>query len=264
MARGTSLNLSERWASAGVEQGDVLLLHTSLKRTLTSDDAREEGLTPDDVLQSFLDALGAEGTLLVPLFNFDFCDGVGFDYWNTPSRMGEFTECARRRKGSVRTGHPVYSFAVLGARAEEFSHVDNQSGYGSDSPFALLMEMGGKIGILDLQENDSMTFYHFVEESIGVDYRYLKSFTANYTDRDGKTSLKAYSINVRDIEHGVETAVNPAGEILWESGAFSGERPGTGSGLRVAKASVVFGITSEIIRSGRAEGTLFNRTVFRN
>ncbi len=244
---------------SGVQAGDCLLLHTSLKRTLKTDVSRSANLGPKDVLTSFLDVLGPEGTLVVPLFNFDFCDGVPFDYRTTPSRMGEFTECARRHEKAVRTGHPVYSFAVLGHRADDFVNIDNQSGYGSDSPFAKVLQLQGKIGILDLEENDSMTFYHFVEEMCGVEYRYLKSFTSDYTDQFGVTSRRTYMINVRDIERGVETAVNPAGEILWEVGAYSGDRPGVGSGLRVVDASAVFDITSEIITSGRAEGMLYRR-----
>lgn len=252
--------LSEQWSNSGVQAGDCLLLHSSLKRTLNTDIALSANLGPSDVLKSVLDVLGPEGTLLVPLFNFDFCDGVPFDYFKTPSRMGEFTECVRRHDGAVRTGHPVYSFAALGYRAQDFADIDNQSGYGKDSPFAKLMELNGKIGILDLQENDSMTFYHFVEEACGISYRYLKAFTGDYTDRSGVTSRRTYMINVRDIERGVETAVNPAGEILWEAGAYVGDRPGVGSGLRVVEASSVFKITEEIIRSGKAEGTLYRRT----
>ena len=121
----------------------------------------------------------------------------------------------------------------------------------------MLMEMGGKIGILDLQENDSMTFYHHVEEVCGVDYRYLKPFTGDYTDQFGATSRRTYTINVRDVDRGVETAVNPAGEILWEAGAYSGDRPGERSGLRVVDASSVFRITKDIIKTGQAEGNLY-------
>lgn len=260
MVQNPTSFLSEQWSRSGVRAGDCLLLHSSLKRTLNTDAARSANLGPSDVLKSFLDVLGPEGTLLVPLFNFDFCDGVPFDYFKTPSRMGEFTECVRRHDGAVRTGHPVYSFAALGRRAHDFANIDNRSGYGSDSPFAKLMELGGKIGILDLQENDSMTFYHFVEEACGIDYRYLKSFTSEYTDQSGTTSRRTYMINVRDIEQGVETAVNPAGETLWEAGAYIGDRPGVGSGLRVVEAASVFKITEEIIRSGKAEGNLYRRS----
>ena len=64
--------LSENWARCGVNSGDLLLVHSNIKRTLVT--ARLEGvqLTPDDILDSFLECLGSSGTLVLPLFNFDF------------------------------------------------------------------------------------------------------------------------------------------------------------------------------------------------
>ena len=64
--------LSESWANCGVNSGDILLVHSNIKRTLVK--ARQAGfkLTPDDVLDSFLECVGSSGTLILPLFNFDF------------------------------------------------------------------------------------------------------------------------------------------------------------------------------------------------
>ena len=106
--------LSENWAKCGVNSGDTLLVHSNLKRTLVN--ARRKGiqLTPDDILDSFLDCLGSSGTLMLPLFNFDFPTTKHFDIRNTPSQMGALTEVARKRSNVVRTGHPIYSFAIFG------------------------------------------------------------------------------------------------------------------------------------------------------
>ena len=43
--------LSESWANCGVNSGDILLVHSNIKRTLVK--ARRAGvqLTPDDVLE---------------------------------------------------------------------------------------------------------------------------------------------------------------------------------------------------------------------
>ena len=113
----------------------------------------------DMFVQSFLDAVGSEGTVLFPLFNFGFSNGEPFDIRNTPSKMGKLTEAARLRPDAVRTGHPISSFAVIGAQADRFKGVNNRSGYGEDSPFAILRQMNGKIASLDLDDQNSMTFY---------------------------------------------------------------------------------------------------------
>lgn len=244
--------IAQQWRSCGIQAGDVFLIHSSLKRTL-----QKYHTTPEVILKSFLEAVGPEGTLVLPLFNFDFTRGVPFDIRGTPSQMGALTEAARLYPGAVRSGHPIYSFAAIGPQAEKFN-VNNTSGYGPDSPFAVLRELDGKIGVIDLMDQDSMTFYHHIEELHDVDYRYHKEFTADYTGWDGNTEKRTYSLFVRDIEKGVQTDVNPMGEILWDQGLYSGDRPWEGTGLRVIAAREMFDEVSRVIQAGEAEKYLFS------
>jgi aminoglycoside 3-N-acetyltransferase len=158
--------LADEWKEAGVQEGDVLLLHSSIKRTFKRHLKSGVRLTPQDILESFLEAIGPTGTLLLPLFNFDFTKGVPFDKRITPSHMGALTEAGRMHPQAVRTGHPIYSFAAIGFAADKFKRIDNFSGYGSDSPFAVLRKMNGRIAVLDLPDQNSMTFYHHVEEML--------------------------------------------------------------------------------------------------
>jgi len=250
--------LIDRWRASGIEDGDTLLIHSNIKRTLIEFRRQGMQITPDDILNSFISAVGPKGTLLLPLFNFDFTSGTPFNYYETPSHMGALTESGRLYKGAVRTGHPIYSFAVIGNQSEKFRHVDNESGYSEESPFGILKQLNGKIAVLDLPDQNSMTFYHHVEEVKRVDYRYFKTFTGSYTNKDNEKTEKSYKLYVRDIEHGVRTDVNPAGELMWENGIYSGDRPKIGSGLRVAKAQDIFTFVSDIIDSGKALGTLYS------
>jgi aminoglycoside 3-N-acetyltransferase len=206
----------------------------------------------------FLDAVGPGGTLLFPLFNFDFTKGAAFDMRSTPSHMGALTEAARLHKGAVRTGHPIYSFAAIGARADEFAGIDNESGYGADSPFGMLRRMGGKIAVLDLDDQNSMTFYHHVEEMHGAPYRYFKTFMGEYVDAASAPSMRAYKLFVRDLDAGVLTDVNGCGELMWQARLYRGERPLAGAGLRVIDASAMFDFVSCIIEAGQAQGLLYS------
>lgn len=251
--------LVNRWREAGLAPGGLLLLHSNLQRTLRSGLRTGKRWRPADILASFLEVLGPSGTLLLPLFNFDFTRGVPFDIRMTPSQMGALTEAGRLDPRSVRTGHPIYSFAVIGADAAEFADVNNYSGYGSDSPFAILRQRGGRIAVLDLPDQNSMTFYHHVEEMLTVDYRYHKSFTAAYTDGKGRTEERCYGLFVRDLERGVCTDVDAMGQLLWTQGVYQGDCPGVGSGLRWAEADAIFQSVTEVIESGRAEGLLYRR-----
>lgn len=257
MQREAIVRLADQWRASGVGDGDMVLLHSDIRRTLRG--ARRQGanLSPETLLNSFLEAVGKSGTLLLPLFNFDFARGVPFDIRSTPSQMGVLTEVARQCPSSVRTGHPIYSFAALGAQRELFRGVDNFSGYGADSPFGLLHRNGGKIAVLDLPDQNSMTFYHYVEEMLNVPYRYHKTFTGICIDAQGRPSERTCGLFVRDIEKGVQTHVDPMGELLWQQGLYSGLRPNHGSGLRVICAENMFDATAGIIRDGRALGNLY-------
>jgi aminoglycoside 3-N-acetyltransferase len=251
-------DLKEKWIRSGIEAGDTVLLHSDIKRTLI--EARRQGLRigPEDILRSFIDVLGPDGTLLLPLFNFDFAAGIDFDIRHTPSQMGALTESGRRYEGAVRTGHPIYSFAVIGAKSDEFKGLDNESGYSDDSPFGVLRRLNGKIASLDLSDQKSMTFYHHVEELKGVDYRYFKSFMGRYTDDAGRTTARTYKLYVRDLSRGVRTDVDPAGELMWAAGLYKGSRPKVDTGLRVIRSRDMFEFVATLIDESRALGTLYS------
>ena len=251
-------SLARDWRDAGIRNGDLVLVHSSLRRTVRRCAQNDTPAAVTDILASFQEAVGATGTLLFPLFNFQFTEGVAFDMRSTPSQMGVLTETARQMEGAVRTGHPIYSFAAIGARADQFASIDNHSGYGADSPFAKLRELGGRIAILDLPDQHSMTFYHHVEEMKQVPYRYHKTFAGDYTDAEGMTSQREYGLFVRDLEKGVRTDVDPMGELLWEQSLYSGDRPGDGTGLRVIDAGQLFDAVERVIDSGQAEGLLYS------
>jgi aminoglycoside 3-N-acetyltransferase len=250
--------LQQRWKSSGLEEGDTVLIHSNIRRTLDEYRTGKVVTSPREILTSFLDVIGNKGTLILPLFNFDFTNGVPFDIRTSESQMGALTEIGRKFNGAVRTGHPVYSFAVIGFKASEFKGIDNVGGYAEDSPFGVLRKLNGKIGSLDLDDQNSMTFYHHIEEVKGVDYRYFKSFTGQYTNFLGDMKIKTYEIYVRDVERGVLTDVNPAGELMWSAGLYKGFRPGEGSGLRLINSRSMFDFVEDLIESGRALGTLYS------
>ena len=170
--------LTQRWKTAGVEVGDTLLLHSDVMRTLVLMKRKNFETKLNYILESFMSAIGSSGTLIIPLFNFDFTTGSTFDVNKTPSHMGALTDFIRKYPGVVRTGHAIYSFAVLGKNAKLFDGLDNYSAYGRQSPFGMLRELNGKVAALDLEDDECMTFYHHVEEVAKVPYRFTKEFTA--------------------------------------------------------------------------------------
>ena len=158
--------LKRRWVDSGLKSGDTLLLHSNVKRTLFLMKSCGYKPSPNTILESFLNVLGDNGTLLLPTFNFDFTKGIEFDIKKTKSKMGILTEIGRKHKNAVRTAHPIYSFAVIGKLSNLFFNLDNLNAFGTGSPFDILNKINGKIGVLDLHENDSFTFYHHVSNTM--------------------------------------------------------------------------------------------------
>ena len=234
-----------------------MLFHSNLSALLRSYRRGGFDLTVKMVLDSLLNALGSSGTALFPLFNFDFTKGTSFDIRSTPSHMGTLTETARMRPDAIRTGHPIYSFAAIGAQSNRFAGRVNFSGYGADSPFGILREIDGKIAVLNLPDQHSMTFYHHVEEMLNVPYRYHKTFGGTYINQDGDSSTKQFGLFVRDLERGVVTDVNGMGEKLWSLGLYKGYAPKDGFGCRTIRVEDLYKATADVINAGKAEGLLY-------
>lgn len=255
--------LVDEWRSSGIVENDTVLIHSSLSRLLRKFKQQGIQIKPIDVLTSFQYAVGNKGTLLFPLFNWDFFkippskELFSFDIRTAPSQMGVLTEVARCHPEAIRTPHPIYSFAILGYNTDAFKDLTNFTSCGADSPFAMLKMLNGKIAVLNLAENDSMTFYHHVEEMERVDYRDHKTFKVKYTNFDGVVNERIFKLSFSNKKKGVFIEVTPMGERLWELGLYRGNKPGVGSGLRVVSANDLYQATADIIRSGQALGMLY-------
>ena len=228
--------LTNNFRALGVETGDILLVHSSYKSFGGVDGG------PQTVIDALLEVLGQDGTLIMPTFNFDFCKGADWDVRETPSQMGFMTNLVRQDARATRVFHPIYSFAVIGKHAEAFGELRDKSSYGANSAFAKLRELDGKIMVVGLSYNDSMTFFHHVEEMEGVDYRYLKDFTGNITDWDGNTTIDTYQMLVRNLEMGVETMVDPMGALLEEAEIIKSRKIGDAD-VKLMKANKVYEFT---------------------
>lgn len=95
-----------------IQKGDVVYVVSDILELAKN--ARENGerFDRDVFLDSLKEAVGENGTLLIPTFNWDFCRGIPFDYVKTPGKTGALGNAALKRSDFKRTRHPIYSFAV--------------------------------------------------------------------------------------------------------------------------------------------------------
>src|SRR5574339_719889 len=204
----------EGFRELGVEPGDALLVHSSYKSLGAVDGG------PQIVINALESALGPEGTLIMPTFNFDFNKGAPWDVRTTPSKMGVLTELVRQDPRAKRVFHPFYSFAILGKHAEMLGGLRYKSSYERNSVFGKLRDLDGKIMVIGLSYTNSMTFFHHIEQMEGVAYRFIKQFTGQVTDWDGTTKTDTFEMLVRDIDKGVITEVDPMGELMEKAGVI--------------------------------------------
>lgn len=233
--------LAASFRDLGLGGGDTVLVHSSYKSLGPVIGG------PRTVIDALQCVLGPDGTLIMPTFNFGFCEGEPFDARTTPSSMGVLTELVRKDPNSKRVEHPIYSFAVVGARADEAASISDPSSYGADSLFGHLGKWEGKIMIIGLPYNESMTFFHHVEELQGVGYRYSKSFSGIVTDVTGESCERTVTMYVRDLDRGVLTAVNAMGELLANKGLIRSTRIGHAT-VRLMEAQEIFDATVEAMQ----------------
>ncbi|WP_442601425.1 aminoglycoside N(3)-acetyltransferase [Paenibacillus sp. KN14-4R] len=165
----------------GVQENDHLIVHSSLSSL---------GWVcggPQAVVQALLDAVGEDGTLIMPAQSADWSDpalwqnppvpeewlGViyrempAFDRAVTPTRgMGRIAEMFRTYPGTVRSQHPQVSFCANGNNADHIvsSHPLTPQ-FGMDSPLGKLYDLNTKVILLGVGY-DSCTSFHLAEATL--------------------------------------------------------------------------------------------------
>ncbi|MBR7143942.1 MAG: AAC(3) family N-acetyltransferase [Lentisphaeria bacterium] len=153
----------------GLKNGDIVLLHSSLISL-----GKVNG-GPAAVVDAFLDVIGAEGTLLVPVFG----------------ALGILTDEVKNRPGAVISPCPVGTLAAIGKDAEELcrDHWKAETAHGNDTPYTRLAEKGGFICLLGVDQ-DRNTTLHSVEALLELPY--MNTATRTFKTPDGEEVTKSW------------------------------------------------------------------------
>lgn len=199
--------IKENLEKIGVSKGDILYVASDVSQMIKRaqiDLGFKDKETRNDFLNLVIDAiqeiLGQEGTLLFPMYNWDFCKGITFDYRHTKSKVGALNNFVLEKRPEFRrTRHPIYSFMVWGKEQSYLCALDNQEAFGANSPFAYLDQNNAKQLSLGVDMTGGITFLHYVEQFVQVPYRHHKFFLGQYEDENGCVEFRAYSQYVRDL-----------------------------------------------------------------
>ena len=177
----TQDSLSKDLRSLGIQKGDTLMVHSSVKSLGWVAGGVET------VIRALLDVLGEEGTLVVPTHTIDNTDPstweppdyvpVPSEWWQTiresfpahnvhttPSRrMGQLPEVVRTWPGALRSAHPQTSFAAVGRNAAKITEGHElDSRMGEKSPLAKLEGLQAKVLLLGVNFAKA-TLFHLAE-----------------------------------------------------------------------------------------------------
>lgn len=168
MSTVTRKDVSDALVALGIENGDVLLVHSSLKSMGTVVGGA------DTVIDGMLDVLLPDGTLVVPtLVQKDF--STAYDRWDknvTPSDVGLITETLRKRPEAYRSDQATHSVAAIGKNADYLTcshssfgprmHPYGDYAFSHGSPWQKMYDMGGKVLFLGVGM-EANTYHHFAE-----------------------------------------------------------------------------------------------------
>ncbi len=196
----TKETIEKALRKVGIKKGDIILVHSDSTPVFKLDDPNSLVNPLDLFKKCFLNILGPTGTLVVPTFNWDFCKGKPYSHEKSISQVGIFTNYILWDNTSYRSFHPIYSFAAIGPDAKNICDNISKSSFGKGSVFHKLHKLSAKIVHFNLSE--IYTFLHYIEQSIGVDYRFLKYFKGK-VEKDGIEWEDSFDFYVRYLDREV-------------------------------------------------------------
>ena len=93
-------------------RGDIVYVVSDILALSVKARENKERMDLNRFIDSIIDKVGKEGTILIPTFNWDFCKGETFDIRKTVSRTGALGNAALKRPDFKRSKHPLYSFMI--------------------------------------------------------------------------------------------------------------------------------------------------------
>lgn len=192
----------------GLCRGTILMVHASLSSLGKVDGGS------DALIDALLEALGPEGTLLMPTH--PARDGRTFHPDAVPSDMGTITETFRLRPGVLRSRHPYHPVAAVGARAEEMlrDHEQSAAPDGPETPYGRLIALDGRVLHIGCDLN-TLTLLHTVEAEL--DLPYLRELEMKYVDARGEIR----TLQIKRCPGGHRGGVWKFDRLFREAGAMS-------------------------------------------
>lgn len=186
-----------RWIIPGISKGVPLSRQAALESALEN-----------------LRELSTGRTLVVPTYDYSFTSSGLFDIRAKKTDLGALSKEVLRREDWLREATPVFSHAAFGC-----SIPATQTPFSRDSFFHFLSSTDSRIYLLGVDVS-SMTFIHYIEDKVGIPYRYKKTFTGSLLSSGG-TRETSVSFHVRPKSGIVEYDFGKISKLLVESNVLN-------------------------------------------
>jgi aminoglycoside 3-N-acetyltransferase len=253
----TYIPLAEIPAEFDIKNGECIYLASDITRLAHTARKNEERFDPFEFLSSFQNALGENGTLLIPSFNYNLRKNAEYDVVNTPPITGILSQYALKAPGFARTFNALHSFAVWGKGSNELLKMENDSSFSENSPFGWMHKNNARMLVIDLDLQSSLTFAHYCEEAEKVKYRSWKKIPVHYKDANGKSSRQIFKLFAKKA--GYINNVNRIEDALIESGAMT-EKTLNGINLLSVQLDLANEVIVSDIRANKARNIVFFNT----
>lgn len=187
----TRKNISEALTRVGLSRGDVIMIHSDVGTFGKLGTVLDRNQFLSEILAAFLDVISDQGTIIVPTYTYSFCKKEIYDVKNSISDTGVFSEYVRRRPECLRSEDPIFSHAGFGPVAHELLQDVGRDCFGNNSFFDRFCKRNGRI--VNFGKFFDITFIYYIEQEIGVSYRYMKQFTGQIQNKSGQ--LRSTTVN---------------------------------------------------------------------
>lgn len=121
----------------------------------------------------FKNAVGKDGSLLIPAYNYEFIKGKTFDPLNSESHVGYLSNFLLNSKKYPVTNDPIFRHIVIGKIIKKIKNLNDYELFGKKSIFDFILKNKFKILCFCCSPN-KMTFIHYIEKQQNVSYRFDK------------------------------------------------------------------------------------------
>tara|TARA_B110000046_G_scaffold186043_1_gene231769 strand:- start:300 stop:1187 length:888 start_codon:yes stop_codon:yes gene_type:complete len=166
--------LSEAFSKLDLKGKDVLIYSRLLSF------GRVKSLDAIEVfIETLIDNIGPEGTLIIPTYTLNCYEERIFDLNKSKIMSGILGEIASRDEKFIRTIHPVYSNVIIGYNKDIFYRQNASTCFGDGSFFDIFSKNKNGVVLMAGLNFNGPTLYHYYDQKFEASGRFIKQFNIN-------------------------------------------------------------------------------------